>query len=154
MARGLDRETLEMVLGSLREFAQRELPDAKLLGFDTRDEFPSEVLRALCGPELGVHLLFVPEAHNGMGGGAFDVYRLCEELARIDLGIATGLLATSLGSDPIAVGGTPEQQKLWLGRIADDRLLLDLRCLEHTDEFVNQIGLLRPTGERQQLSSK
>ena len=49
-----------------------------------------------------------------MGGGAFDLYRICEEMARIDLGIATGVLATFLGSDPISVGGTPEQKKRWM----------------------------------------
>jgi hypothetical protein len=37
-----------------------------------------------------------------MGGGAFDVYRVCDLMARIDLGVATGVLATFLGSDPIA----------------------------------------------------
>ena len=34
-------------------------------------------------------------------GGAFDVYRVCEKLALIDLGVATGVLATFLGSDQI-----------------------------------------------------
>jgi hypothetical protein len=33
-------------------------------------------------------------------------------MASIDLGIATGVLATFLGSNPIVVGGTPEQKKL------------------------------------------
>ena len=48
-----------------------------------------------------------------MGGGAFDVYRICEQMAAIDLGLATSVLATFLGSDPIRVGGTPEQKREW-----------------------------------------
>jgi alkylation response protein AidB-like acyl-CoA dehydrogenase len=167
MSTGLDKDTLDLILESLREFARRELPDARLLEFDARDEFPADVLRAMCGPELGVHLLFVPESCEGMGGGAFDIYRLCEELARIDLGIATGLLATSLGSDPIAVGGTPEQQKHWLGRIATEGMLFaygatepqagsDLAALRTTAERIERDGALvgyRLSGSKQWISN-
>src|SRR5512147_824712 len=110
----LDGKTLELSLQSLREFAQDRLPDEKLLQLDERDECPLDVVRDMCGPALGIPLLFIPEEYGGMGGGAFDVYRVCEEMARIDLGIATGVLATLLGSDPIRVGGTPEQKREWL----------------------------------------
>jgi hypothetical protein len=34
-----------------------------------------------------------------MGGSAFDVYRVCERMAAIDVGIATSVLATLLGSE-------------------------------------------------------
>ena len=37
--------------------------------------------------------------------------------------MATGVLATFLGSDPISFGGTEEQKKLWLGRIAEEGIL-------------------------------
>jgi len=40
-------------------------------------------------------------------------------MAAIDLGIATGVLATFLGTDPINVGGTPEQKKDWLSALAE-----------------------------------
>jgi alkylation response protein AidB-like acyl-CoA dehydrogenase len=59
-----------------------------------------------------------------MGGGAHEIYRVSEVMARIDLGIATSVLATFLGSDPITVGGTPEQKKKWMGRIAAEGLLV------------------------------
>jgi len=124
MPAGLDRESLESVLAALTEFAAHNLPLEKLLELDARDEFPEEIVRRMCGPELGIHLLFIPEEFNGMGGGAFDTYRLCEQMARIDLGIATGLFATFLGSDPISVGGTPEQRRHWLTRIADEGLIM------------------------------
>ena len=67
--------------------------------------------------ELGIQLLFVPYEYGGMGGGAFDVYRVCERMAAIDLGLATSELATFLGSDPIRVGGT-DQKREYMTRIA------------------------------------
>jgi alkylation response protein AidB-like acyl-CoA dehydrogenase len=120
----LDRESLDLALESIRDFAKQKLPLARLLEWDERDEMPLDLVREMCGPGLGIQLLFLPEEYGGMGGGAFDVYRCCEELARIDLGIATGLLATFLGSDPIRVGGTAAQKSHWLQRIADDGLLM------------------------------
>lgn len=127
---GLDKETLEAALGALDEFVARHLGDEKLLELDARDECPEDIVRAMCGPELGIHLFFVAEEYNGMGGGAFDLYRICERMARTDLGVATSVLATFLGSEPVAVGGTPEQRALWLGRIADEGLLMAYAATE------------------------
>jgi len=119
----LDTEALEMVLSTLRDYAERELEPERLLQLDRDNEFPEQVGKDLYG-ELGLHLLFIPEEYGGMGGGAFDIYRVSELLARIDLGIATSVLATFLGTDPIVVGGTPEQKKRWMGRIAEEGLLV------------------------------
>ena len=121
---GLDLESLEFTIESITEFARRELPDSLLIDLDERDEFPEAIVRRMCGEELGVQLLFVPEEHGGMGGSAFDVYRVCERMAAIDVGLATSVLATFLGSDPIVVGGTPEQRALWLGRVAEEGILM------------------------------
>lgn len=121
----LDTETRDLVIGTLREYAARELTPDVLIGLDHRDEFPMKVLRDLYDPQqIGLHLLFLPEEHGGLGGGAYDIYRVSEAMASIDLGIATGVLATFLGTDPITVGGTPEQKALWMGRIADEGLLV------------------------------
>ena len=62
-----------------------------------------------------------------MGGGALDVYRVCERMAAIDLGLATSELATFLGSDPIRVGGTDEQKREYMTRIAKDGRPVRLR---------------------------
>jgi alkylation response protein AidB-like acyl-CoA dehydrogenase len=119
----IDDDTLEMVLGTIREYADRELKTERLLELDRLNEFPEQVHKDLYG-DVGLHLLFIPEEHGGMGGGARDVYRVSEVLARIDLGIATGVLATFLGTDPIVVGGTPEQKQRWMTRIAQEGLLV------------------------------
>jgi alkylation response protein AidB-like acyl-CoA dehydrogenase len=120
----ITNETLELVLQSLQEFAKEHLPDEKLIELDERDICPMDLVHHMCSPDkLGIQLLFIPEEYGGMGGGAFDVYRICEEMARIDLGVATAVLATFLGSDPLTVGATPEQKKTWLSRIAEEGLL-------------------------------
>jgi alkylation response protein AidB-like acyl-CoA dehydrogenase len=67
-------------------------------------------------------------------------------MARIDLGIATSVLATFLGSDPITVGATPEQKKKWLSRIADDGILFAYGATE--PEAGSDLPSLRTTAER------
>ncbi|KAA3610319.1 MAG: acyl-CoA dehydrogenase [Calditrichaeota bacterium] len=124
MGAGLDKETLNMILDSIKEFSAAELTDNKLIEIDEKDEFPIDIINQMCGEGLGLHLLFIPEEYGGLGGGAFDDYRVCEQLARVDLGISTGVFATFLGSDPIVFGGTDDQKKKWLSKIAEDGLLM------------------------------
>jgi alkylation response protein AidB-like acyl-CoA dehydrogenase len=121
---GLDDETLDFVLQSLKTVAERRLGKEIRLGLDDRHEFPTELIQEMLGPELGLHLLFLPEEVGGMGGGARDLFRASEELARIDLGVATAFLAIALGVDPIRVGGTEAQRARWLGRIAEEGLIV------------------------------
>ena len=124
MAAGLDRDTLDLILGAIDEFAEQMLPEAKLLELDEKDEFPEDIIREMGGEGLGVQLLFIPEEFGGMGGDAIDVYRVCEQMARIDVGVATGVLATFLGADPIIFGGSPEQKKEWMTKVAEEGLLM------------------------------
>src|SRR3954463_1853768 len=124
MANELSAETLKIALASIDDFASRELPDAVLIDLDERDEFPEALVRRMSsGEELGLQLVFVPFEYGGMGGGALDVYRICERMAALDLGLATSELATQLGSDPIRVGGTGEQNGEYMARIAKDGVL-------------------------------
>ncbi|HXZ39358.1 MAG TPA: acyl-CoA dehydrogenase family protein [Terriglobales bacterium] len=140
-------KTLKLSIKSLRDFAKKRLPEETLLELDERDECPLEIVRHMCDPDqLGIQLLFIPEDCGGFGGGAFDVYCICEEMARIDLGIATAVLATFLGSDPITVGATPEQKKYWLSRIAQEGLLFAYGATE--PEAGSDLGALRTTADR------
>lgn len=140
---GLDKETLDLIIDAIKEFASDKLTNEKLLELDACDEFPVDIVREMCGGGLGIHLLFIPEEFGGMGGGAFDVYRVCEQMAHIDVGISTGVLATFLGSDPIMFGGTPEQKKKWLTRIAAEGLLMAYGATE--PEAGSDLGALRTT---------
>ena len=72
-------KTLKLSLKSLKDFAKKRLPDEVLRELDDRDECPLEIVRHMCSPDkLGIQLLFIPEEFGGMGGGAFDVYCVCE----------------------------------------------------------------------------
>src|SRR5579884_1998241 len=140
------KKTLKLSLKSLRDFAKGRLKDETLLEWDERDECPIEIVRYMCNPDqLAIQLLFIPEEFGGMGGGAFDVYCICEEMAQIDLGIATSVLATFLGSDPITVGATAEQKKLWLGKIADEGILFAYGATE--PDAGSDLGALKTTAE-------
>ncbi len=137
---GLDRETLEMTLEAIRQFAAEHLGRDVLLDLDARDECPEALVRAMC-TDMGIHLLFIPEDCDGMGAGTFDVYRVCETLAGLDLGVATAVFATFLGSDPILFGGTEEQRKKWMTKVANEALLMAYAATE--PEAGSDLGALR-----------
>jgi acyl-CoA dehydrogenase len=146
MAAELNAEMLKVALKSIDDFAARELPDSLLVELDERDEFPEELVRRMsAGDELGIQLLFVPYEYGGMGGGAFDVYRICERMAAIDLGLATSELATFLGSDPIRVGGTEEQKREYMTRIAKDGVLFAYGATE--PEAGSDLGALKTVAQ-------
>jgi alkylation response protein AidB-like acyl-CoA dehydrogenase len=163
---GLDAQTLNQVLTTLQKYAEKKLTPDFLLQLDHEDRFPKEVLDDLYG-NLGLHLLFIPEAYGGMGAGAYDIYRVSEVMAGIDLGIATGVLATFLGTDPITVGGTEEQKAYWMSRIAEEGLLVaygatepqagsDLAALKSRAEPVMENGRLvgyKLRGRKQWISN-
>ena len=127
---GLDDESLDFVLQTLKTVAQRKLDAETRLRLDAEDTFPHDLMQELLGPEVGLHLLFLPEDVGGLGGGGRDLLRVSEEMARIDLGVATAFLAIALGVDPIIVGGTSEQKQLWLGRIADEGMIVGYAVTE------------------------
>jgi alkylation response protein AidB-like acyl-CoA dehydrogenase len=121
---GLDDESLGIVLQTLRTVTERRLDKDARLALDEEDRFPIELVNEMLGPELGLHLLFLPEEVGGLGGGGRDLFRVSEEMARVDLGVATAFLAIALGVDPMIVGGTDEQKQRWLGRIAEEGLIV------------------------------
>ncbi len=146
MANELSPETLKVALRSIDEFASRELPDSLLIDLDERDEFPEQLVRRMSSAdELGIQLFFVPFEYGGMGGGAFDVYRICERMAGIDLGLATSELATFLGSDPIRVGGTDDQKREYMTKIAKEGVMFAYGATE--PEAGSDLGALKTTAE-------
>lgn len=121
---GLDPESRQMVLDTLKVVRGRLLPKEKVLELDKKEEFPEDIIRQMLGPEIGLQLLFMPEEYGGMGGGARDSCALTREMAKICLGVATAFFAIQLGADPIMFAGTEKQKQQWLGRIADGSSLV------------------------------
>jgi len=116
---GLDADTLQAVLDTLRAVTDRELDRDERLRLDAADEFPTELMAELLGPNVGLHLLFLPDENGGLGGGAYDTFRLSEEISRIDLGVGTAFLAIALGLDPVKVAGTEQQRERWFRTVAE-----------------------------------
>jgi alkylation response protein AidB-like acyl-CoA dehydrogenase len=161
---GLDLGTLNLMLEALGDFVAAELPESRMLELDDEDTCPEDTVRAMCSDALGVQLVFIPEEYGGMGGSAFDSYRICERMARVDIGLGTSVFATFLGSDPILMGGTEEQRKEWLGRIAEEGIIFaygatepeagsDLASMTTTAVPVDGGAGYRITGRKQWISN-
>jgi alkylation response protein AidB-like acyl-CoA dehydrogenase len=121
---GLDIESRQLVLDTVKQLRKRLLSKERILAFDKNETFPEETIREMLGPEIGLQLLFIPEAYGGMGGGARDSCEVTREMAKICLGIGTAFFAIQLGSDPIIVGGTKAQKEKWLGAITEGTSLV------------------------------
>ena len=122
--KGLDYESRQMVIDTVRQLRKRILTKENILKFDKEEIFPEEIIRSMLGQDIGLQLLFIPEAYGGLGGGARDCFEVIREISSICLGIATGFFAIQLGSDPLLVGATEEQKQKWLGTIAEGDVLV------------------------------
>jgi alkylation response protein AidB-like acyl-CoA dehydrogenase len=138
---GLDVGTLNLMLEALDDFVSTALTPQRQLDLDHDDVCPEDTVRSMCGDDLGVQLVFIPEEYGGMGGGAVDSYRVCERMARHDIGLATAVFATFLGSDPVLMGGTEDQKKEWLGRIAEQGIVFAYGATE--PDAGSDLGALR-----------
>ena len=121
---GLDEETRQMVVDTVRQLSKRLLTKKAVLEWDRDEIFPEAAVREMLSPEIGLQLLFIPEAYGGMGGGAMDCCAVTREMSKICLGVGTAFFAIQLGSDPIIVGGTEAQKERWLGAVADGNSLV------------------------------
>jgi alkylation response protein AidB-like acyl-CoA dehydrogenase len=120
----MQKEELELVLSTIKGFGKRRLELKTLLHLDKQETCPEDLIRELLGPDVGIHLAFIPTAYGGLGGGVKDIFQISECVAGIDLGIATSLLGISLGTDPLRVGGTEAQKNHWMKRVADEGLVV------------------------------
>lgn len=121
---GLDEETRQMVVDTVRQLPKRLLTKKAVLEWDRDEIFPEAAVREMLSPEIGLQLLFIPEAYGGMGGGALDCCVVTREMCKICLGVGTAFFAIQLGSDPIIVGGTETQKEKWLGAVAEGHSLV------------------------------
>ena len=82
---GLDEDSRKLVLDTLRQLRRKMLTKENILEYDKNDIFPEDVIRKMLHPEIGLQLLFIPEAYGGIGGGARDCCLVTQEMARICL---------------------------------------------------------------------
>ena len=120
----LDPEVLSMVLDTIDKLEKERITLEAKLEMDKEGDFPEELIRFMLGPEIALHLIFIPEEYGGLGAGTSDIAIVSERMAKMDLAVATAFLAICLGMDPIRVGSTPEQKEKYIGRIAQEGLVV------------------------------
>lgn len=120
----MDPETLSMVMDTIAKLERERLSLETKLALDQAGEFPMDLIRFMLGPDVALHLIFIPEEYGGLGAGATEIALVSERMARMDLAIATSFLAICLGMDPIRVGGTPEQRAKYITKIAEEGLIV------------------------------
>ena len=142
---GLDTDSINMILDTVKDLKKRILTKDKILEFDKNDFFPESEVRKMLGPEIGLQLVFIPEAYGGIGGGARDSCAVTREMAKICLGVATAFFAVQLGADPLLVGGTEEQKAKWLGAISAGNSLVAYAVTE--PEAGSNLAALQTTAD-------
>jgi short-chain 2-methylacyl-CoA dehydrogenase len=111
----------ELIRRTVREFAEGEIaPVAEEL--DRTKAFPYAIVAQL--GELGLMGIPFPEEVGGGGGDSLAYALAVEELARVDSSVAITMCAhTSLGTQPIYLFGSAEQQSEWLPELCSGRKL-------------------------------
>ncbi|MBT6588099.1 MAG: acyl-CoA dehydrogenase [Rhodospirillaceae bacterium] len=117
---GLD-ETLSLVRDQFRRFTEDYVtPDAH--GWHMRDELiPMDVVDGMS--EMGVFGLTIPEEYGGHGMGKTAMCVVSEELCRGYIGVGSLGTRSEIAAELILHGGTEEQRKEWLPKIASGEIL-------------------------------
>jgi (2S)-methylsuccinyl-CoA dehydrogenase len=122
-------ETLEQVRDSVREFAENEVaPHAERI--HRGDELiPEDFITKMA--ELGYFGLSVPEAYGGFEMGNQAMILTTEELSRASLAAAGSLITRpEILTKALIQGGSEEQKRAWLPRIAAGELMVGISVTE------------------------
>ena len=77
-----------------RAGSARSIPLETRLALDAAEEFPREIIQELLGPDVGLHLVFIPEELGGLGvSSVHDLVVASSRLARGDASVAIGVNA-------------------------------------------------------------
>jgi alkylation response protein AidB-like acyl-CoA dehydrogenase len=144
--RRMDPETLNMVLDTIAKLERDRLTVDAKMEMDLKGEFPMDLIRFMLGPDMALHLIFIPEEYGGLGAGASDIAVVSERMAAMDLGVATSFLAICLGMDPLRVGGTAEQKRKYITRIAEEGMIVAYGVTE--PEAGSNVQALKTKAER------
>ncbi|WP_339862731.1 acyl-CoA dehydrogenase family protein [Paremcibacter congregatus] len=112
---GLD-EMYEMIRDQFRRFANEEvIPHAH--EWHLKDDYiPMEIIDKMS--EMGVFGLTIPEEYDGSELGKTSMCIVSEELSRGYIGVGSLGTRSEIAAELIMGGGTDEQKKKWLPRIA------------------------------------
>src|SRR5215468_2868040 len=117
---GLD-ETLEAIREEMRKFADSEVMPKAHQWHRTNSYIPLDVIAHMS--ELGVFSLTIPEEYGGMGLGKESMCVVSEELSRGYIGVGSLGTRSEIAAELILNGGTEEQKRRWLPKIASGEIL-------------------------------
>src|SRR5215210_8202835 len=126
-----------------REFAQKEIRP-KAAEYDEHQTHPVDVIAK--AHELGLMNVHVPESLGGLGLSTFDGILVGEELNWGCSGIGTSIGANGLGSGPVIIAGSEEQQAKWLPPLLEEPILCSFGLSE--PEAGSDVANLKTTAER------
>jgi alkylation response protein AidB-like acyl-CoA dehydrogenase len=120
-------EEHEMLRDAVRVLADERVA-ARAADIDRTAEFPQD-LRGLLADHDILALPF-PEEHGGLGGELLSVCLAVEQLSRACATTGLILAVQELGSLPITIAGSPEQQARWFPKLASGEQLIAFALTE------------------------
>jgi len=117
---GLD-ETLATIRDEMRKFADSEVMPHAQDWHRSNSYIPLEVIAQMC--ELGVFGLTIAEEHGGLGLGKESMCVVSEELSRGYIGVGSLGTRSEIAAELIIGGGTEQQKRKWLPKIASGEVL-------------------------------
>ena len=144
-------ETHEQVRAAVREFAEREVaPQAERI--HRGDELvPEEFITKMA--ELGYFGLSVPEEYGGFEMGNLAMILTTEELSRASLAAAGSLITRpEILTKALLGGGSEEQKKHWLPRIAAGELMVGISVTE--PDVGSDVASVKCRAERRRVDGR
>jgi (2S)-methylsuccinyl-CoA dehydrogenase len=114
-------ETLTTIRDEMRKFADSEVVPQAQAWHRTNSYIPLDVLAQMS--ELGVFGLTIPEEYGGLGLGKESMCVVSEELSRGYIGVGSLGTRSEIAAELILGGGTEEQKRQWLPKIAAGEVL-------------------------------
>ena len=120
-------EEHEMLRDAVRVLADEQVAP-RAADIDRSAEFPDDLRRLLADQDI-LALPF-PEEHGGLGGELLSICLAIEQLSRACATTGLILAVQELGSLPITIAGTPEQQAHWFPKLASGEQLIAFALTE------------------------
>jgi (2S)-methylsuccinyl-CoA dehydrogenase len=114
-------ETLVTIRDEMRKFADSEVMPHSQGWHRTNSYIPLDVLTQMS--ELGVFGLTIAEEHGGLGLGKESMCVVSEELSRGYIGVGSLGTRSEIAAELIIGGGTEEQKRKWLPKLASGEVL-------------------------------
>jgi len=117
---------------------------------DRQGEFPWDIAKVF--HEEGFLSLIIPKEYGGMDGDITSLCAVSEEIAKVCASSSLLVIVQAVGTMPVALGGTEEMKKEFLGRIAREKKLIAF-CITEPDSGSDAASIRTKAtlGERQYL---